>query len=97
MHSFANVVKDSVNVLRPTTKGFVNRTEKINVRNGCKELGIFKELHIPEQEKEGEPDEVQSARWTYTSDQIESIHEKMKSLPTGLRKPFRDWWRRVFP
>lgn len=85
MHCFANIIKDSINVLRPTHKGFVNRTEKDTVRNNCQKLGIFKELHIPQTEG----GEIQPARWTLTPTQINSIHDKMKNLPMGLRKPFQ--------
>lgn len=103
MHAMANVVKDSINVLRPTERGFLNRTEKTTVRNACKKLRIFKELWIPEETKdaerldeetkqgylEEEQQNVQRARWTLTPEQIARIHDQLKYLPTGLRKPFK--------
>jgi hypothetical protein len=44
MHSFSNVIKDSIKVLRPSIYGFQNRTESDRVRNACKESKIFRDL-----------------------------------------------------
>jgi hypothetical protein len=80
MHCFANIIKDSFAVLRPSKGDFENRTEKKSVRNECERLGIFRELH--------NTTTPARAKWTLNFEEIQRIHEQLLKFPVGLRRPF---------
>jgi hypothetical protein len=82
MHTFANIIKDSVNVLSPEN----NRCESIPNRNAYQQLKIFPHLHPISSNANNN-----KARWSFTKQEIEEIHDDMKFLPQtskSLQKPF---------
>jgi hypothetical protein len=85
MHSFANIIKDCVKVLRPTNSDFSNRTESSAVRIACEQANIFKHLH-----QRTTPN--MKARWAFTSREVREVHEQMTlfhEIGDGLKKPFK--------
>jgi hypothetical protein len=86
MHTFANVIKDSVNVIRPSVQGkFENRTSKLNVREACKEANVHAHLHIVS----GQP--CQQPAWVFSPTEIKDVNTAMDGMHVAknLKRPFK--------